>query len=86
MNDFFYCILMNGEEIDFDRKCNSYVHNDGFVRFDLVCPETDKGIILQEINGKEISRIMHCYDNRTIDELFRKEPEIVVPNKKIITS
>lgn len=76
MEDYFSCILMDGSVIDFDKLCNAYVHNDGFVRFNLVCTETDKGIILQEINEKEISRIIHYFTGEMINDLYKKESEI----------
>lgn len=85
MNEYFIAELKDGTELDFKRRCNQYSFEDGFVRFSLYHAETDKGIILESIHKDEVKRIIHCYSESTIDRLFEKETEIIMPDKKIIT-
>lgn len=85
MNEYFIAELKDETEVDFKRRCNNYTFEEGFVKFTLYNSETDKAIILEVINRDEIRRIIHCYSESTIDGLFKKDTEILTPDREIIT-
>lgn len=85
MKEYFVCKFKDGSEENFERKCNSIDVLGQLIQFSLYVPETEKKLIYKLINVDKIDEIRNCYTNSTVEETFKRESELVVPDKKIIT-